>query len=266
AVADGTGRLDGDRPDPIAELGVDRGRGRLLDELLVTALDRAVPFAEVDDVAVGVGEDLHLDVARVLEVPLDVDGRVREVGLALALRRLEGTLDVVALPDDLEALAAAARRRLDREGPAELVPEPRDLGRRRNRLGRPRDDRDAGCGHPLTRLGLRAHRLDRLGGRADPDETGGLDGPRELGVLGEEAVAGVDRLDAGCAGDLEQPLLVQVALARRTGAEQKGLVRSADVQRAAVRLRVHRDGRDSELPQRAEDADRDLTAVGNEGF
>jgi hypothetical protein len=47
-----------------AQLGVDRGARRLLDDLLVAALDRAVALAEVDDSCRGVGEDLDLDVAR----------------------------------------------------------------------------------------------------------------------------------------------------------------------------------------------------------
>ena len=50
-------------------------------------LDRAVALAEVDDVAVRVGEHLHLDVARILEVALDVDVRVGEVRLPLAAAR-----------------------------------------------------------------------------------------------------------------------------------------------------------------------------------
>ena len=48
AVADRARGVDRDRADPLAELGVDRGRRRLLDELLVAALDRAVALAEVD--------------------------------------------------------------------------------------------------------------------------------------------------------------------------------------------------------------------------
>jgi len=40
---------------------------------LMTALDGALALAEMDDVAVLVGEDLHLDVARVLDVTLEVD-------------------------------------------------------------------------------------------------------------------------------------------------------------------------------------------------
>ena len=79
----------------VPELRVDGRRRRLLDELLVTPLDRAVALAEVDDVAVVVGEDLHLDVPRIVEVALDVHGRVREVRLALPASRLERPLDLV---------------------------------------------------------------------------------------------------------------------------------------------------------------------------
>ena len=63
----------------------------------MAALDRAVALAEVDDVAVRVREHLHLDVARVLEVALDVDGRVGEVLLALPRGRLERALGLVGL-------------------------------------------------------------------------------------------------------------------------------------------------------------------------
>ena len=60
----------------------------------MTALDRAVALAEMDDVAVRVGEDLHLDVAGVVEIALDVDGRVREVRLPLAASRVVRALDL----------------------------------------------------------------------------------------------------------------------------------------------------------------------------
>jgi hypothetical protein len=40
----------------------------------MAALDRALALAEVNDAALGVAEDLDLDVARMLEVFLDVDG------------------------------------------------------------------------------------------------------------------------------------------------------------------------------------------------
>jgi hypothetical protein len=55
----------------------------------VPALDRAVALAEMDDVAVRIGEHLHLDVARIDDQLLDVDVRICEIRPALPLRPLE---------------------------------------------------------------------------------------------------------------------------------------------------------------------------------
>ena len=82
-----------------------------------------------------VGQHLDLDVARVLDVLLDVDRGVGEVGLALAPRGLERALGLGRRGDDLHAAAAAAGRGLDRDRPAVLVAE---LGRRSPRRGSPR--------------------------------------------------------------------------------------------------------------------------------
>ena len=76
----------------------------------------------------------------------------------------------------------------------------------------------------------------------------------------------MDRFGAGFPRGLEHALLVEVALGRSAGAEQVRLVGEGDVERAAVRLRVDGDGADTELAQRAEDADGDLAAVGNQHF
>ena len=66
AVAGRARGVDADLPDAVAQLVRHAGGRRLLDQLLVAALDRAVALAQVDDVAVRVGEHLHLDVTRVL--------------------------------------------------------------------------------------------------------------------------------------------------------------------------------------------------------
>ena len=263
-VADGPGRVHGDGADPLAQLRRDRGRRSLLDELLVAALNRAVALAQMDDGAVGVGEHLDLDVPGVLEEALHVDRVVGEVRLALAARRGQRALGLLGRADHLEPLASPAGGGLDRHGPAVLVPERDDLVGRLDRIGRPRDHGDSGLLHQPPCSHLRAHGLDRLRRRADPDETRFLDRAREGGVLGQEPVAGVDRLGAGALGRVEHALLVQVALGRRAGPEQVRLVRGGDVQRAPVGLRVDGDGGDLELAQRAEDADGDLPAIGDQ--
>ena len=60
-------------------------RGRLLDHLLVAALQRAVALEQVDDVAVRVAEHLHLDMARAQDIFLDQHMVVAERGGRLAL-------------------------------------------------------------------------------------------------------------------------------------------------------------------------------------
>ena len=97
------------------------GRRRLLDHLLVAALQRAVALEEMDDVAVPVGEDLDLDVARRQHVFLDQHPRVAEGALRLALGARERRLEIGRLVDPPHALAAAAGHRLDQHRIADLV-------------------------------------------------------------------------------------------------------------------------------------------------
>ena len=79
---DGAGAAVGDRtrgrhrhrahaPAQLCAVRAGQGRRRrLFDHLLVSTLDRTVALAQVHDVAVAVGEDLNLDVARLHDGPL----------------------------------------------------------------------------------------------------------------------------------------------------------------------------------------------------
>ena len=89
------------------------GRRRLLEDLLVTALDRAVALEEVHVVAVLIAEDLDLDVPRPLDVALDEDVIGAERARCLALARRERSCEVRRGVDAAHSLAAATRARLD---------------------------------------------------------------------------------------------------------------------------------------------------------
>ncbi len=65
-------------PISFRNCGVTFTRWRFLQQLLVAALDGALALAERDDVAVLVGEDLELDVARALDELLHVHVAVAE--------------------------------------------------------------------------------------------------------------------------------------------------------------------------------------------
>ena len=120
-------------------------RGRLLDELLVAALQRAVAGADDDDVAVLVGEALGLDVARLVEVALDEALAAAERGDRLADGGLEQLGDLLERAGDLQAAAAAAERGLDGDRQAVLLGEGDDLVGARDRVGGARHQRRAGA-------------------------------------------------------------------------------------------------------------------------
>ena len=209
-----------------------------------------------------VGEHLHLDVARVLQVALDVDAVVGEELLAFAGGALERLLEVVGRHRDPEALAAAAAGRLAGDRVAGL------LGLLPRRLrGRLAGSVAPGTiGTPASAMISRARVFEPIASiasarRADEDDAGLGAGLGELGVLGEEAVAGMDRLGARLLRRLDDLGDVQVALRRHRRADQEGLVGLAHVRGVAVDLRVDGDRADAHLLQRAGDADRDLAAV-----
>ena len=82
-------RLGDGLADLVARCGVERGRGAFLQHLLVAALQRAVALAEMDGVALAVAEHLDLDVARLLQIFLEIDRVVAERGLGFGARGRE---------------------------------------------------------------------------------------------------------------------------------------------------------------------------------
>src|ERR1044071_7108702 len=91
------------------------------------ALNRAFTFAEMHDVAVMVADDLELDVARVLEVLLDVDIAVAERSFGFALRRAPQFRQVGRRADDAHATTAATGDRLDDHRVPDLLGDLRGL-------------------------------------------------------------------------------------------------------------------------------------------
>ncbi len=99
---------------------------------------------------------------------------------------------------------------------------------------------------------------------ADEGDAGGLAGFGEVGVLGEETVAGVDGLRAGSLGDLQDPVGAQVALGGGRRAEQHGLVGLAHVADAGVGFGIHGHAMHAQCFERADDAAGDGAAVGDQ--
>ena len=142
-----------------------------------------------------VAEHLHLDVTRVDEHLLEVQRPVAERGVCLhrGLREELGELLLGARRADPPPTSAGCGLDQHRDSRSRLRPRApldrgRTLGAGNRRCTRPRRESPRGD--------LVAHRLDRLRTGADEDQPLVAAGGREVGVLGEEAVAGVDGVGA----------------------------------------------------------------------
>ena len=263
-VADRLGTGDRGGRDLGAQLRRHAGRGGLLDHLLVAPLQRAVALEEVYDVAVRVAEHLHLDVAGTLDHFLDEDAGVAERGLRLALRALERGGELPLARNETHAAPAASGHRLDHDGKADA------LGLACQRLGAllvavvAGHDRHAGRRRDRLGLGLAAHAPHGLRRRADELDAGLAGGSREVGVLGQEAVARVDRLGLGLARRRDDPVAAQIAFGRGPRADLDHLVGHAREGRAAVCLRAHGNRADAQPARGLDDADGDLAPVGDQ--
>ncbi|GAA3097038.1 hypothetical protein GCM10020254_47930 [Streptomyces goshikiensis] len=154
-VGDGAGGGRGGLVEALAQGVREAGRRGLLDDLLVAPLEGAVAGAERPDGAVGVGEDLHLDVAAALDVGLREDLPVAERGAGLGGRGLQLLLQRVEVAYDAHAAAAAARGGLEEQG---------QVGGGGGRRVDGVEERDPGGAHEFLGAGLGGHGLDRLGG------------------------------------------------------------------------------------------------------
>jgi hypothetical protein len=258
-------RLPADRLRALVDAGpllvAEERRRRLLHQLLVAALQRAVARADHHHVAVRVGEHLRLDVPRPVQVALDEAFAPAERGDRLPGRRLEQRGDLLQRAGHLQAAPTATERRLDRHRQAVLAGERHDLVRVGRRIGRAGHQRRARPLRDVPGGDLVAQVADRRRGRADPDQPRILYGLRELGVLRQEAVAGVHRVGATAGRDVEQLVDAQVGVGGGLTAQRVRLVGQPRGQRVAVRVGVDGDAGEAGILAGPDDPDGDLTTV-----
>ena len=226
--------LDGQRAEPVALFRVERRRGRFFEHLLMRALQRAVALPQMDDATLAVAEDLDLDVAGPLEMAFEIDLRAAEERGRLVLRYRQHPGELGAVAGHLHAAAAAARAGLDQDGIADRAGG--GFGRCEIAdAARARDGRDPELADGLFCRHLVPHQPDVLGRRTDKGEPVVRDRGGEVGVFGQKAEPGMDRVGAGDRRRGEDRRHVQIAVARRRWADADGLVSQPDMHRGARR-------------------------------
>ena len=109
-----------------ADFRIEVVRRRDLDDLLVPALNRAVALVKMNEVAVPVAQNLHLDVLGLADELLDEDVGNAEGRARLAPRLVERGVERVGRLDHAHAAAAASHRRLDDDREAERLGQRRE--------------------------------------------------------------------------------------------------------------------------------------------
>ena len=250
--------------DALALLFGDVLRRSDLHDLLVAALHGAVALKQVHDVAVRVGHDLHLDVLRADHCALDVDVRVAERGLRFAGGFSSKLLDVLRSLNKAHTATAAARNRLDKDGELEVLGVLSQLLRVVGRLG-VLQHRQAGALRGLDGGGLIAGQVQGFGAGADELNAVVAAGACQVGALGKEPVARVNRVRAGLLRGADDFIDVQVCLHRLARlANLDGLVRERAVEGVAVLAGVDGDGLRAGLKRCTEGTHGNFATVGHQ--
>jgi hypothetical protein len=130
-------------------------------------------------------------------------------------------------------------------------------------LGAGKDRRARGLRHALAR-DLVAQQRHRLRRRADERDLAIPTHFREVRVLGEEAVAGVDRIGAGDFGGGNDALDPQVAVGARRWTDAHRAIGVLEPRAVLVGDGVDAHGLDAETLRGADDAKGNLAAVGDQ--
>ena len=230
----------------------------------MAALQRALALAEVDGVAMLVGQHLHLDVPGIEDRLLDINFAVTERALGFTAGALESGLEFGRGVHQAHAFSAAAGGSFQHHGIADSGGDLFGFGDGFDAARSAGDERDTGFFHGLAGAGFRSHGVH--GGRGGADELDSRVGAslREFRILRKEAVTGVDGIGAGARGDVENLRNIQIRFRRCGRADGIGFIGFAHVERGAVYIGVDDHGGNVQLVAGAEHAHRDLATIGNE--
>ena len=265
-VTDLLGEGDRVRAHRVPDGWIEVGRRSDLDDLLVAPLQRAVPLEQVDRLTGSIGEDLDLDVPRVHHGFLDEDRGIAEGRLGLAHGGGDRLPQVFSLLDAPHTAAATASNRLDEHREADLIGA-RHQGIHIGRRGHPTQGGQTRSPGRGNRPRLVARQVQDRSRWAHEGDAGVLAGLGEVGVLGEEAIAGIDRVGSRLQRDPDNLSRVEVGAHRvALVADLVGLIGADPVLGVAVFVREDRDGLGVELGGGTERADGDFTTVGDQDF
>ncbi len=250
-------------------IGGETGSWRLLQQLLVAALDGAVALPQGHDRALRVAKELDLDMSRALDVALEVHAGRTEGLQCLCRGTFHRDHQIIRVVHATHAAAPATRGRLDQDWIADVTGHPSYPSDRLWPADLDGCERARNDGHTLSPCCLACGDLvakarECRRSRSDEGDALVLDRGRESRLLRQEPIAGMHGIGTGVPGRRDDRVRDQVALGRRRGSDASGEIGCPDMHRVPVRVAEHRHGLDAQLTASADDAQGDLAPVGDE--
>ena len=239
------------------------GRG-FLDDLLVAALKRAIAFEQVNHMPLSVTCDLHFDMAGLGQETFQQKSFGTEGGFCFAQRAFDVLDQRGFVSDEPLPSPTTAADRLEQHRQAHLAHLLGNLLGIGPRTFGARNHRDAGRHGGLFGAGLVAETFKRFRRRPHEDHAGGFDRTGKIGVFGQKAITGMDRIRAHRLRGGNHRVDFQIALGCRSGADTDRFADLADMQGIGVGLRMHADGNDTAGPRSARDPAGNFAAVGDQ--
>ena len=264
AVADALGQRNRRARHFFAQLRRYKCGRAFLDELLVAALYRALALEQVHHVAEAVAEDLHLDMARIMDIFFHIQTAVAEIRNRLGGRAVVGILEILDAERHANTLAAAAGRGLEHNGIADTLGLADGFVEVTERAVRAQSDRNAGRNRVALGFRFVAHQADGRGGRADKGKTCLRGALGEVRVFRQKAEARMNGLTAGRNRRRNDVIHVEIAVSGACGTDADRLVCNLRMERLAVGLGINRYRNDAEVAARLYDANCDFAAVRDE--
>ena len=265
-VLDGLGQLHCLFTHGAAGFVADERAGGFFNHLLVPALDGAFALVQVNHVAEAVSQHLDFNVARLLHKLFNEDAVVAKAVHGLVLAGRETFERFLVVERHAQALAAAASAGFDHHGVANVLGYFYCLFRASDGIVVAGNGVDLGGQRQFLGRNLVAHGGNRMRLGADEGNAFFFTAPGKGLVLGQEAVARVNRLCAGFLGDGNDFFCLQVAFAAGCRANAHRLVGQLDMARFLVSVGIHRHGLDAHFLGSSDHAAGNLSAVGNQNF
>ncbi len=227
---------DGGGPHLGAQIIVDEGGGGFLDQLLVAFLDTAFALAQVNAVAVGIGQDLQFYMPGIFDIFFNIEVGVAERRTCFTGSRGKGFGDLDSIMGNPHPAAPATAGGFDDHGVADGFRDGDSVicsGHHPIAAGNNRDPKFL---EMLASRGLVPSQGDAVGRGADENQAVVFTGQGKIRIFRQKAVSRMNSIRTAFLGGSDNGLDIEVAFSAQSRPDVDSLIRPANVQGLLIRI------------------------------